>query len=74
MSLILHGLPRDIQKQVQARNPKSIEILLQSLQDISSNFMDRSLPPRAIAIMTPSDMHPQRNVQLDGVAQCYGTK
>lgn len=72
ISLILHGLPREIQKQVQARNLKSVEDLLQSLQDIniSSNPIERSFPPRAVASMTPNSSHAiDRNLQHNAVTQ-----
>lgn len=70
IALILHGLPREIQKQVQARNLKSVEDLLQSLQDISNNPIDRSFPPRAVASMTPNSSHvTDRNLQHNAVTQ-----
>ncbi|KAG0431791.1 hypothetical protein HPB47_021437, partial [Ixodes persulcatus] len=72
ISLILQGLPREIQKQVQARNLKSVEDLLQGLQDIniSSNPIDRSFPPRAVAPMTPNSGHAiDRNLQHNAVTQ-----
>ncbi|KAG0426148.1 hypothetical protein HPB47_026724 [Ixodes persulcatus] len=42
VALITHGLPRDLQRQVQVRSPKSVEALLQCLQDLPNPLADKN--------------------------------
>ncbi|KAG0442937.1 hypothetical protein HPB47_015464 [Ixodes persulcatus] len=42
VALITHGLPRDLQRQVQVRSPKSVEALLECLQDLPNPLADKN--------------------------------
>lgn len=42
ITLVIHGLPRELQRQVQARAPKTLETLRQSLQDMACHWTERT--------------------------------